>query len=86
MRTLENNIRVLNNVTGQPGASYASCDGKYKAQIGNYHLSCAYGGYALHQMSNEAGGVDDVFRSGHIPARELNGKIDAFIQGYKAKT
>lgn len=49
--------------------------------VGHFCLSCAYGGYSLHQLENERGGVRDVFSSGHIPARDLYFRIDAFIQG-----
>jgi len=46
-----------------------------------YELSCAYGGYALHRVINERGGVTDVFDSGHIPGRELFQMINAMIFG-----
>jgi len=42
-----------------------------------YELSCAYGGYALHRVINERGGVTDVFDSGH----ELFQMITAIIYG-----
>lgn len=46
-----------------------------------YKLSCAYGGYALHRVVNERGGVTDVFDSGHIPGRELFQMLGAMILG-----
>lgn len=50
-------------------------------EIGHYCLSCAYGGYSLHQLVNEKGGVMDIFNSGHIKGRELYQMINAYILG-----
>lgn len=50
-------------------------------KIGHYCLSCAYGGYSLHQLVNEKGGVRDVFNCGHIKGRELYQMICAYILG-----
>jgi hypothetical protein len=48
---------------------------------GVYCLSCAYGGYALHRMSQSGGtGINDIF-GGHGPARELSDKISALMYG-----
>lgn len=52
-----------------------------EANIGNFHLSGAYGGVSLHEMTTDGGGVvRDVFRCGHVPKRELAGLIDAYMQ------
>ena len=59
-------------------------DGQYRSNVGNYHLSGAYGGYALHRMDNESGGVRDVFGCGHQPKRELANRMHAFISGLEA--
>ena len=67
----------INRITGSPSAPYI--DGK--AQIGNYHLSHAYGGVALHRMHNENGGVSSPLSTGHIPKRELAALMYAFING-----
>jgi hypothetical protein len=58
-------------------------DGHLHAAIGVYHLSGAYGGYGLHRMMNDGGGVDDVFY-GHYPKRELYSKMQAFLKGIEA--
>lgn len=72
----------LNRITGSPLAGYVKGeDGKYQSQVGNFHISQAYGGYSLHRMMNEAGGVSDVFYSGHVPARDLYNQMHAFIRG-----
>jgi len=66
-RDLQQQIDRLNQCAGTPQEPYI--DGV--AQVGNYHLSFAYGGVALHQM-HPSGGVIDVFRRGHMPKRELH--------------
>lgn len=73
----------LNEATGAPLRPYDRPLGsdKHIAQIGNYHISQAYGGYCLHRMTNESGGVTDVFSCGHIPARELFERMHAFMRG-----
>lgn len=67
----------LNTITGSPMKPYI--DGK--AQIGNYHLSHAYGGVCLHRMHNESGGVSSPLSTGHVSKRELAGLLYAFIAG-----
>ena len=72
----------LNRITGSPLVGYMKGeDGKYQSQVGNFHISQAYGGYSLCRMANEAGGVSDVFYSGHVPARDLYNQMQAFIRG-----
>jgi hypothetical protein len=72
----------LNRVTGSPLESYKRDEeGKLRSLVGNYHISQAYGGYSLYRMANEAGGVSDVFYSGHVPARDLYNQMQAFIRG-----
>lgn len=60
-------VHQINTRAGTPVTSYA--DGQ--ACVGNYHLSYAYGGVALHQMVSTGGAVRDVFNRGHMPKREL---------------
>jgi hypothetical protein len=67
----------INRITGSPAEPYI--DGK--AQPGNYHISHAYGGVALHRMSNTSGGVSSPLSTGHIPKRELAALMYAFING-----
>lgn len=81
-KTLQPVVDRINRETGSPMEPWTkSEDGRWKANIGNYHLSSAYGGYALHRMVNEHGGVSDVFRAGHVPARELYGLMHAWLTG-----
>ena len=82
-RDLEATIARINRATGN---HYSPCtkkaDGTFTANIGNYHLSCAYGGVALHQMS-EGGEVRDIF-GGHMPKKELYNLMHAYLMGMEA--
>lgn len=72
VKDLEAIVNRINTITSSPATSYTKlADGKFKANIGNYHLDGAYGGYALYRMDNIGGGVQDVLRVGHVPKREL---------------
>jgi len=71
----------LNRITGSPAAPYIGRE----AQIGNYHLSHAYGGVCLHRMYNENGGVSSPLSTGHITKRELLGLLHAYISGIESK-
>ena len=77
-------IRIdrLNEITGNPMASYLRYkDDTYVAQVGNYHLSHAYGGVTLNQMSNIHGGIHETFSCGHVPKRDLFNRLCAYIDG-----
>jgi hypothetical protein len=72
----------LNRITGMPAAPYVNG----KAQVGNYHLSHAYGGVCLHRMHNEGGGVSCPIIHGHVPKRELANLMHAYIAGLQEVT
>ena len=79
---LKNDVDLINETTGSPLKPWTRDDnGRNKANIGNYHISGAYGGVCLHQIVNESGGVRDVFSCGHIPKRELHNQMRAFLRG-----
>ena len=72
----------INRMTQSPEEAYTKGDdGKYHANIGNYHISHAYGGVCLHRMQNEAGGASDVLRCGHVPKRKLWDMMHAYVSG-----
>lgn len=76
----------LNRITGSP-MDYAKPHTPgvpFCSNVGNYHISQAYGGYCLHRVSNEGGGVSSPLSTGHIPARELYNLMHAYIQGLEA--
>ena len=70
-------IDRLNRITYSPAQPYVNG----KAQPGCYHLSRAYGGFCLHRMHNESGGVSSPLHTGHVPARELLNLMHAYING-----
>ena len=67
----------LNKLTNSPLTPWING----KAQIGNYHISHAYGGVCLHRMHNEGGGVSSPLSCGHVTKRELADLMYAFIAG-----
>ena len=82
VKHLELKIDHLNKITGNAATPWTkNGDGKFKANIGNYHLSGAYGGVCLHQMHSDGGGVSDVFNCGHVPKADLYSRISAFMIG-----
>ncbi len=87
-RITEKNLQAvvdrINRITESPITPYVRQDGKCIAQIGNYHLSGAYGGVSLHRMQNQGGGIQDVFGCGHVPKRELYDRLHAFIRGIES--
>lgn len=74
-------VERINRITGSPTETYIKAGDRYVAQIGNYHLSHAYGGVSLHRMMNESGGVENVLGCGHVPKRDLYDRMQAFIRG-----
>lgn len=80
-KDLEWAVNRLNRITGNQAEPYRGEHGKWFANIGNFHISGAYGGVSLHQMMNDAGGVRDIFGQGHVPMRELYNLIHAYLRG-----
>ena len=84
-RDLEGMVTRLNGLTGHVNAAYTrGDDGKLRANVGSYTLSGAYGGWELQQITNEGGGVTCPIGMGHLPKRELYGKLHAFIIGIES--
>jgi hypothetical protein len=77
-------VERINTATNSPKDAYSRSENKFAANVGNYHLSHAYGGVCLHRMANDNGGVYDVFRSGHVTKRELFNQMHAFLTGIEA--
>lgn len=78
---LDAKAATINSMMGAPAEPYRTVNGKAVANVGNYHISGAYGDYCLHRMCNESGGVSDVFNCGHIPARQLAALMSAYTAG-----
>ena len=84
---LEGVTALLNRMTGNPATPYSkNAEGAWASNLGNFHISRAYGGFALHQMATNSGGVRDVLYTGHIPARQLFDLIHAYRAGVEAAT
>ena len=62
----------LNRQTASPLKPYE--DGQ--AQIGNYHLSQAYGGYNVNRIMNNGGGCTEPAGHGHVTKRECLQRIE----------
>ena len=85
MRDLEGAVSTLNRITGQAPEPYTKTGAcEHVANVGNYHLDGAYGGWKLNQMDNENGGARDVLSAGYVPKRELYNLVWAFIKGIEA--
>ncbi|MEY4427217.1 MAG: hypothetical protein RL535_1515 [Pseudomonadota bacterium] len=80
-KQLQAMVNRINRMTKSPIEPYTIQDGRGVANVGNYHLSGAYGGLSLHRMVSQSGGVADIFNCGHVPKRELYQMILAFIAG-----
>jgi hypothetical protein len=82
IKFLNAQVDRLNREMNLPLVPYSREVGnKFTAQIGNFHLSGAYGGYSLHKMETTGGGISDVFGCGHVPKRDLSARISAMIAG-----
>lgn len=84
---LQTVVDRINRITGSPMTPYTTNyeTGKHTANVGNYHLSGAYGGFCLHRMYNDVGGVSSPLSSGHISKRELLNLMYAYVQGLEHK-
>lgn len=84
-KQLESLCDYLNTITNSP-ATYGGRNeaGQFKANIGHYHISHAYGGVCLHRVSNEGGGVNTPLLSYHATKRELFNAMHSFIKGLEA--
>ena len=74
---LESLVDTINRITKSPEKPY----NENGANIGNFHLSYAYGGVTLHRMMNDGGGVTTPLGGGYFTKRELYEKLHTFITG-----
>ena len=80
-KQLQSRIDTINSILNRPATPYSQVEGKLIANIGNFSLSQAYGGFGVHLMTNESGGVSTPIWAGHITARDACERISAFIAG-----
>lgn len=80
-KDLETMTSRINDITNNPKEYSTRIDGKFRSNIGNYHIDSAYGGVSLHQVTNESGGIRDVFSCGHTTKRDLYDRMQAYCNG-----
>lgn len=75
----------LNEETSSPLKPWTRDEnGRNRANIGNYHLSQAYGGVQLHRMHNEGGGVTCPIPMGYETKRDAYNMIQSYLYGVEA--
>lgn len=80
-KDLQKVVDRINRETGSPMTTYTkTADGKHSANVGNYHLDGAYGGWKLVRMDNQSGGIRNV-TDGFVPKRELYDLMHAILTG-----
>jgi hypothetical protein len=81
-KQLENLVTFINEITGSPLTPYSRDEnGNLKGNIGNYHLSHAYGGVNVHKTVNDGGGITCPITHGYVTKRELYNAMHAYIRG-----
>ncbi len=86
MRDLYILVDRINELTNNPKETYIKTKNKLEAQIGNYHLSGAYGGWQLQQIVNVGGGVKTHLNTGFGTKKELYLAMQNYINGiYEGK-
>lgn len=78
-KDLKNLVRILNEETGNP-VDYFDSE-KKRCNPGNFHLDIAYGGFALCQTCNAAGGSANIIGRG--TKAELYNQIQTFRAGIR---
>jgi hypothetical protein len=81
LEDLDHVVDAINTMQGIPLEPWTRVDDKLVPNAWNYHLSGAYGGYALYQHGASGTGSRDVFHVGHVPKRELHGLLQAYRSG-----
>ena len=80
-KTLEALCELINTATGSPLTPYTRTESGLTANLGNFHLSGAYGGVCVHRMHNQSGGVTEPIWSGHISKGKAEVKMRAYLAG-----
>ena len=82
---LEHYAGLINQATNSPMETLTRDDtGKLTANVGNYYISCAYGGVSLYRNVGPSGGSTEMFNSGHVPKRDLYNRMRAYLAGLEA--
>jgi len=80
IKDIEMRLQYLNELTKSPLTTYTKDkDGKFTANIGNFHIYRAYGSTAIHRISNKVGGVETIIALG--TKKECYNELNALIKG-----
>jgi hypothetical protein len=79
-KDLEILVNRINKITNSPMEYALKVDGKYKIQVGHFHLDGAYGGWKLVRTVNDGGAIEEI-TYGFISKRELYEKMKAYLSG-----
>ena len=75
-------VERLNRMTNSPEKPYLqNAEGILVPQVGNWHVSQAYGGYCVCRIVTDSGGCSEPIWSGHVAAKEACTRLDAFLKG-----
>lgn len=77
-KMLDSLVNRLNEETNSPLTPYTK---DAKANIGNYHIDQAYGGYRLDRMANDWGGINVISENGYTKKADLYTQIQMMLKG-----
>jgi len=81
-KDLERIVLRLNRKLNRPETPYGKDEnGRFKANLGNFHISGAYGGVALEEVQTDGGGVRRVSTDGYGTKRQMYTWMTAFLSG-----
>ena len=79
---IQTNINYLNEITNSHPDPYSKdADSKFRANVGNWHISLVSGGCSIRRMVSKWGGSTILMDTGQIPKRECFYMLRAFIAG-----
>jgi len=86
-KELQSLVDRINKLTGNPNTQYTKgTDGRFKANIGNYHIYYAYySGVQLNQTIDERDAVTCPLSTEYHSKKELADQLRAFITGLSYK-
>ena len=82
-KDLELKIQLINEKLRTPLKTYLEIDGKFTAQIDNYHLSMSGGAYALEKIACKNGSVNAVLYG--ATKKELFLQLESFLLGLETE-
>lgn len=81
-KDLERIVLRLNRKLNRPETPYGKDEnGRFKANLGNFHISGAYGGVALEEAQTDGGGVRRVSTDGYGTKRQMYTWMTVFLSG-----